>query len=222
MEAQEQATKQIQATAAAAVQPSQGGMSAAQPVPNQFNNPGGRNYNQGQNRGGGNNRGGQRQGGRGDRQRGPRRNEEPSDGFDSKLIKIRRVSRMYHGGRRMRLSAFLVVGDRAGKVGLGTAKGADVAAAQSKAVLQAKKSLITVKLKGTTIPHDIEVKYKSSRVLLKPAAPGTGIVAGATVKAVLELAGVKDVLTKVHGSKNQINTAYATIEALRILRDHRI
>lgn len=210
---EEQATTQTEPTPVVATAP----IAQAAPAVTATPNYGGKSFP----RGGG--RGGQRQGGgRDSRSRGPRRNEEPSDGFDSKLIKVRRVSRMYHGGRRMRLSAFLVVGDRAGKVGIGIAKGADVAAAQAKAMLKAKKSLITVKLKGTTIPHDIEVKYKSSRVMLKPAAPGTGIVAGATVKAVLELAGVKDVLTKVHGSKNQINTAYATVEALRILRDKRL
>jgi small subunit ribosomal protein S5 len=160
----------------------------------------------------------QRQGGRPNRQR----RQEPDDGFDTRLIKVRRVSRMYKGGRRMRLSVFIVAGDRNGRVGLGLGKGQDVAQAQTKAVLKAKKNLVMASLKGNTIPHEIEVKYKSSRLILKPAAPGTGIIAGSTVKGVLELAGVKDALTKILGSTNQINAAYATIEALRLLRSSRL
>lgn len=166
---------------------------------------------------------------RGTRGRGNRPNRRPSRGghkgeqdeFDSKMIKLRRVSRRYHGGRRMRFSAFTVVGDKAGRVGVGIGKANDVPVAQHKAMEQAKKNVILVPLKGNTIPHEVEFKYKSSRVLLKPAAPGTGIVAGATVKAVAELAGIKDLLSKVLGSTNQINTAYATIEALKNLRSKR-
>jgi len=165
-------------------------------------------------------------GGRRDNRRGGKpnrqRRQEPDDGFDTRLIKVRRVSRMYKGGRRMRLSVFIVAGDRNGRVGLGLGKGQDVAQAQTKAVLKAKKNLVMASLKGNTIPHEIEVKYKSSRLILKPAAPGTGIIAGSTVKGVLELAGVKDALTKILGSTNQINAAYATIEALRQLRSSRL
>ena len=157
----------------------------------------------------------------GNKQHRPRRHDV-DDEFDTRIIKVRRVSRMFKGGRRMRLSVFIVAGDRNGRVGLGLGKGADVSAAQDKARVKAKKNVIMVPLKGNTIPHEIEVKYKASRLILKPAAPGTGIIAGATVKGVLELAGVKDVLTKVLGSTNQINAAYAAIEALKSLRGSRL
>lgn len=158
----------------------------------------------------------------GDR-RGPRRERrENTDGIDSRIILIRRVSRMYHGGRRLRFSALVVVGDRNGQVGVAVSKGLDVASAQRKAVSKAKKSMIVVPLKGTTFPHEAQVKFKSSSVLLKPAAPGTGLVAGATVKAMLELAGVKDALTKVMGSTNKVNVAYATFASLKSLRAARL
>lgn len=151
----------------------------------------------------------------------PRRNqnrEKNNDGFETRLLKVRRISRMYHGGRRMRFSTFVVVGDKSGKVGVAAAKAQDIPSAQNKATNKAKKHMVTVKLKGNTIPHKIEYKFKSSKVLLIPAAPGTGIVAGATVKAVAELAGIQDLLSKVIGSTNPINTAYATVKALDSLR----
>jgi small subunit ribosomal protein S5 len=156
---------------------------------------------------------------------GGRRREtsnEDNSGIDTRPLTVRRVSRMYHGGRRMRFSAFVIAGDRTGKVGIGSGKGTDVSAAQRKATDKAKKSMAPVVIQGNTIPHAVEFKFKSSRVLLKPAAPGTGIVAGATVKAVVELAGIKDLLTKVHGSTNEVNTAYATVGALRNLRKNRL
>ncbi len=151
-----------------------------------------------------------------------KRERQPDDGFDSRILNIRRVARMYKGGRRLRMSVFVAVGDQNGRVGLGLGKGADVSMAQSKAVEHAKKNLSLVQLKGATIPHESLAKYRSSRVMLKPAAPGTGVVAGATVKAVMELAGVKDVLTKVHGSTNPVNSANAALVALKLLRSSRI
>lgn len=166
-------------------------------------------------------RGGRRRKGRGDKRKGRRRNRE-DDEFDSRIINVRRVSRMYKGGRRMRLSVFVVVGDKKGRVGAGLGKGADVGEARRKAIAKAKKNLVMVPLKGNTIPHDVFNKFKSSRVMVKPAAPGTGIIAGGTVKAVLELAGIQDALTKVLASNNQINVAYATIDGLKTLRAHRI
>lgn len=153
--------------------------------------------------------------------RGPRREVE-TDGIDTRMLASRRVSRMYHGGRRMRFSAFLVAGDRSGKVGVAGAKGLDVASSQRKASQKAKAGMERINLAGNTIPHEVEFKFKATRVLLKPAAPGTGIIAGATVKAVAELAGIKDLLTKVHGSRNTINTAYATVGALKTLRNKRV
>lgn len=142
--------------------------------------------------------------------------KKQSDGeYDKKIISIRRVSRTYKGGKRMRLSVMLVIGDKKGKVGVGLAKGADVKTAEDKAYNQAKKNMQTVRLMGTTIPHEITYKKKSAKILLKPAAPGTGVIAGGALRAVLEMAGIKDILTKVIGSSNQITNAYATIEALQ-------
>lgn len=168
--------------------------------------------------------GGRNSGGRQGQQRGPRqrRGTVDDDGFDTRILNIRRVNRMFKGGRRMRMSVFVVVGDRKGRVGLGLGKGADVALAQNKAIEKAKKSMIMVNLKGNTIPHEAMVKERSTRVLLKPAAPGTGLIAGATVKAVLEVAGIKDILSKIMGSTNQVNTAYATFESLKSLRSSRL
>ena len=155
------------------------------------------------------------------RDRKPRGRRE-DDEFDSGLISIRRVSRMYKGGRRMRMSVVVIAGDKKGRVGIGLGKGADVSLAQSKAMEHAKRNLVMVPLKGNTIPHEVMHKYRSSKIMLKPAAPGTGLVAGATVKAVLELAGVKDILSKSLGSNNQINVAQAVIEALQTLRVTRL
>lgn len=163
---------------------------------------------------------GRGQQGRGNRQE--RRREVETDGIDTRLLLARRVSRMYHGGRRMRFSSFMVAGDRSGRVGVGGAKGLDVPSSQRKATQRGKAAMFNVPIVGNTIPHEVEFKYKSTRVLLKPAAPGTGIVAGAVVKAVAELAGIKDLLTKVHGSTNAINVANATVGALKSLRKSRL
>ncbi|MCA9381233.1 30S ribosomal protein S5 [Candidatus Dojkabacteria bacterium] len=149
-----------------------------------------------------------------------KRNNE-DDGFDTKIINIRRVTRMFKGGRRMRLSVFVVIGDREGKVGVGIGKGPDVRAAQSKAVSNAKKNLVQVPLKGNTIPHDVVLKHGAARIIIKPAAPGTGIVAGSSMRAVAEVAGIKDMLGKIMGTNNQITNAYATVEALGNLRPSR-
>jgi small subunit ribosomal protein S5 len=142
--------------------------------------------------------------------------------FDKKIISIRRVTRVYKGGKRMRLSVFLVIGDKKGKVGLGLGKGADVRAAESKAYNQALKNMVNIQLKGRTIPHNIESKFKAAKVLMRPAAPGTGVIAGSSVRLVAEMAGVKDILTKQLGSSNNINNAYAAIQALQNLRTTRI
>ncbi len=157
------------------------------------------------------------------RKRGDKKNRRggEDEGFDTKIINIRRVTRMFKGGRRMRLSVFVVIGDREGKVGVGIGKGADVRSAQEKAVANAKKNLIHVPLNGNTIPHDITQKVGAARVMLKPAAPGTGIVAGSSMRAVAEVAGIKDMLGKIMGTNNKISNAYATIEALANLRASR-
>lgn len=129
---------------------------------------------------------------------------------------------MHQGGRRMKISVVVVVGDKKGRVGIGVGKGDDVRSAQDKATNNAKKSMIFVKLKGNTIPHETIFKYKSSRIFLKPAAPGTGIVAGSSVRQVAEVVGISDVLGKILGADNKITNAYATIYALAALRTTRL
>lgn len=152
--------------------------------------------------------------GRGGRDnRGPRVEEEKQ--FDERVINIDRVARVVKGGRRFRFRALVVVGDKKGKVGIGIAKGADVTTAVAKAVDVAKKNFMSVVLYKGTLPHEAEAKVGGAKILIKPAAPGTGLIAGGTVRTVLEVAGVSNVLSKSLGSSNKINTAYATIEALQ-------
>ena len=147
--------------------------------------------------------------------RGPRVEEEKQ--FDERVINIDRVARVVKGGRRFRFRALVVVGDKKGKVGIGIAKGADVTTAVAKAVEVAKKNFIGVKLYKGTLPHEAEAKVGGAKILIKPAAAGTGLIAGGTVRTVLEVAGVSNVLSKSLGSSNKINTAYATIAALETL-----
>jgi small subunit ribosomal protein S5 len=138
--------------------------------------------------------------------------------FEKRIVSIRRVARTYSGGKRMRLSVCLVVGDKKGKVGIAIAKGADVITAEAKAYNKAKKSMVQVNLVGKTVAHQIFHKKGAARIMLRPAAPGTGVIAGAALRAVLEVTGVEDILTKVIGSNNSINNAYACIEALQSLK----
>ncbi len=164
-------------------------------------------------------RGGQRggQGQRGGNNRGPRRDQAPQEPkqFEELVINIDRVSRVVKGGRRFRFKALVVVGDRKSRVGVGVAKGADVQMAVQKATDIAKKNLITIPLVNETIPHENEVKYSGARVLLKPAAPGTGIIAGGVVRSIIGVTGIRNLLSKSLNSTNKVNIAYATIEALR-------
>ena len=138
--------------------------------------------------------------------------------FDKKLVEIRRVAKVVKGGRTMRFSALVVVGNRKGLVGIGTGKSAEVPEAIEKATAAAKKNLITVPIVGTTIPHSVTGKYGSSSVLMLPAKEGTGVIAGGSARAVIELAGIKDITTKRHGSNNKINGVKATLEGLKALR----
>lgn len=157
--------------------------------------------------------------------KGGRRNNrkrEDDDGFDHRIIEIRRVTRMYKGGRRLRISVFVVVGDKNGQVGLGLGKAGDIRSAQEKAIKQAKKNLTHVPITGNTIPHEISHKFKAAKILLKPAAPGTGIVAGSSMRLILEMAGISDVLAKILGTNNKITNAYATVQALQSLRATRL
>lgn len=142
---------------------------------------------------------------------------KPRD-FDQTLVDVARVARVVKGGKRFRFRATIVIGDHKGKVALGVAKGPDVTTAIAKAVNQAKKNFIVVPLVNETIPHEIQYKYSSATVLLKPARPGTGIIAGGGVRAVAELAGIKNLLSKMLGSANKINNIRAALLALSSLR----
>jgi len=142
--------------------------------------------------------------------------------LNDKLIYINRVAKVVKGGKRMRFSALVVTGDGAGHVGLGIGKAIEVPEAVTKAGSVAKKHLIKVILNGTTIPHQISAKFGASEVLLKPAGPGTGVIAGGSMRPVLEVAGVKDIIAKSLGSTNRINLAKATILALSQLREPQV
>ena len=160
-----------------------------------------------------------RQGGRPQRggRRDDRRNgapEEPKQ-FEEVVINIDRVARVVKGGRRFRFKALVVVGDRKTKVGVGVSKGADVQTAIAKATDVAKKNMITVPVVKTTIPHDMEVKVSGAQVLIKPAAPGTGIIAGGVIRQIIGVTGITNMLSKSLGSTNKVNIAYATIDALK-------
>ena len=134
--------------------------------------------------------------------------------FDERTLHIDRVARVVKGGRRFRFRALVVVGDRKNRVGIGTAKGADVTAAVAKATEIAKKNFITVSLYKGTLPHEVETKVSGAHILLIPASAGTGLIAGGVVRTILEVAGVSNALSKSIGSTNKTNTAYATIKAL--------
>ncbi|MDD5157957.1 30S ribosomal protein S5 [Sulfurimonas sp.] len=138
--------------------------------------------------------------------------------FEESIVNIGRVTKVVKGGRRFRFTALIVVGNKKGTIGYGTGKAKEVPDAIKKAVDNAFKNLTTIRIKGTTIAHDIEQKYNASRVLLKPASEGTGLIAGGATRPVLELAGIKDVLTKSIGSNNPNTLVRATVDALSRLK----
>lgn len=164
--------------------------------------------------------GGRGRGGPGFGNRGPRKTDgvPMESDYDEKNLEIARVTRVTKGGKRMRFRALTVIGNHKGRVGFGVAKGLDVAAATGKATTKARKALMTVPIVKETIPHSVIAKFAAARVLLKPAPKGTGVKAGGSVRVVLELAGIPNVVSKSLGSKNKINNVKATFAALKMLR----
>ncbi|MDD5103571.1 MAG: 30S ribosomal protein S5 [Candidatus Peribacteraceae bacterium] len=152
-----------------------------------------------------------------DRKRGDRRNRTPSE-YDEVTLSVDRVTRVVAGGRRMRFRAIVVIGNKKGKVGLGTGKAAEVQAAVKKATVDAKRHMVRIPLREGTIPHEVNVKYKAAKVRLLPACKGTGVIAGGAVRVVLEQAGVQDVLSKRFGSSNKLVNAQAVMKALGRLK----
>ena len=152
-------------------------------------------------------------GGRGGRDRAP---EAPKE-FEEVTISIDRVARVVKGGRRFRFKALVVIGNHKNKIGVGVAKGADVTAAVTKAASKAKKALITIPIENDTISHEVETKVAGAHVLMKPAAPGTGIIAGGVVRSIIGLTSVRNLISKSLGSTNKVNIAYATIKGLQEL-----
>ncbi|MFA5886488.1 MAG: 30S ribosomal protein S5 [Patescibacteria group bacterium] len=158
------------------------------------------------------------QGSQGGRGRNFNRDDRPKDDMEQRILEIARVTRVMAGGKRMNFRACVALGDKKGNVGVGLGKGADVTMAVNKAVNRAKKDMVNVTLVNETIPHMVTYKMGAAKIIFKPAKKGRGVIAGGVARIILELAGVKNVTSKTLGSKNKINNARCTIEALRSLR----
>jgi small subunit ribosomal protein S5 len=208
-----QPTEPQQAPAEAAPRAAAEGAPQEAPPPQQQQHRGGREGRGG----GGGGRGGQRGGGRG--RGGPRRDDRGDDsGIESSLVRVYRCAKVVKGGRTFSFGALVVAGDRRGNVGIGYGKANEVPNAVEKATKDARKSMIKVNLKGSTIPHIVEGRSGASKVVLVPARPGTGVTAGKSVRPCCELAGITDILTKAYGSTSPKNLVKATIAALRQLQ----
>ena len=151
-------------------------------------------------------------------ERKPRRYTREPKEFEERVVTINRVTKVVKGGRRFRFAALVVIGDKKGRVGFGTGKANEVPDAIKKAIEDAKKNLITITIVGTTIPHTATGNFGAGSVLIRPATEGTGVIAGGPIRAVLELAGVNDILTKCLGSRTPINMVRATVAALKSLK----
>lgn len=161
---------------------------------------------------------GNRPGGRGGRSGGRGGRDDRRDEFEQRILEVARVTRVMAGGKRMNFRACVVIGDRKSSVGVGLGKGADVTIAVNKAVNQAKKQMIKVPIVKDTIPHEVRQKFGAAVILLKPANQGKGVIAGGVIRAILELAGIKNVTSKIMGTNNKINNARCTILALSELK----
>lgn len=156
---------------------------------------------------------------RGQRRDDRNRGERSSDGFEEQIVNINRVSKKTKGGNKVGFAALAVVGDKKGRVGVGLGKAPDVSSAIRKGVLLAKKHLVTVPIKNGTIPFRIEIKHGAARLILKPAPPGSGVIAGGAVRSVVSAAGIENISSKILGTTNKLSNVYATLEALRILEE---
>ncbi|MDI3496337.1 MAG: small subunit ribosomal protein [Patescibacteria group bacterium] len=152
------------------------------------------------------------------RKNGPRRNNEPRDEFEQRILEVARVTRVMAGGKRMNFRACVAIGDKKGSVGVGLGKGADVTIAINKAVNKAKKTLIKVPIVKDTIPHEIYNKLGAAKIMLKPAQQGRGVISGGVIRAIVDLAGIKNITSKTLGTNNKVNNARCTIDALSKLR----
>ena len=144
--------------------------------------------------------------------------EREKDDIEERVIQIDRITRVVKGGRRLRFRAIVAVGDGNGRVGLAVDKSSEVVGAIQKATRKARKNMINVNLSETTIPHEVTAEFAGAKVFLKPAQKGTGVIAGGAVRPILEVAGIKDILSKIQGSSSKLNNSYAAIEALKMLR----
>lgn len=138
--------------------------------------------------------------------------------FDQKVVEVKRVTRVTGGGKRMRFRALVVIGDRKGRVGMGLKKGRDVQESVNKAVNEAKKNMVALPITHDTIPHEVNIKYKSSKLILRPAKAGQGVIAGGAVRSVMDLAGVKNVMSKMIGSNNKVNNVKAVFAAFKAMK----
>lgn len=189
--------------------------STTEPHKKTFSRAGSGGRGQGGGFGGGRGRGqgGQDKGGRGGRDG---RKREPSE-YEEEVLQIDRVTRVVKGGRRLRFRATVVVGNKNGKVGIGIGKSHEVVGAIKKAINQAKKDMVTIPLHEGTIPHEINLKFKAAKIFMMPASPGTGIIAGGAIRKIAELAGIKNMLSKIFGARNRITNAQAMMLALKKL-----